>query len=342
MNKPIEENAKLSHGGDLAGAQARFGGRREDWLDLSTGINPAVYPFNWPAADFAARLPQRDDVDWLLAAAQEYYGVKSPDSIVAAPGTQALIQLVPRLFPPTSVAIAGPTYEEHAACWRRAGHRVEIVESIANAADAQIAIAVSPNNPTGKLFAPEYLLAMSEKLARRGGLLVVDEAFADVTPDASVSSAAGEDGLLVLRSFGKFFGLAGLRLGFALASSSLAAKLREEIGPWAVSGPAVAIGAAALADRDWIGTARLKLAQNCERLDALLVKAGMEIAGGTHLFRLARSHAAGEIANGLARSHILVRRFAAQPQWLRFGLPGETADFERLARALAPFHERIP
>lgn len=334
MNNPIEENLQLLHGGDVAAAQALFGGRREDWLDLSTGINPAAYVFDWPAEPFATRLPQKDDLNRLLAAAQKYYGVKSPDSIVAAPGTQALIQLLPRLFPPTSVAILGPTYEEHAACWRRAGHRVDIVEDVSDATGAQIAIIVNPNNPTGKLLPADDLFALREKMARNNGLLVVDEAFADVTPNASISSEAGRGGLLVLRSFGKFFGLAGLRLGFALSSPSLAAKLRQEIGPWAVSGPAIAIGATALADQEWVRTARLKLAQGSEQLDALLISAGMEIVGGTHLFRLGQSRVASDIATALARSHILVRRFAVQPQWLRFGLPGKSADFERLREAL--------
>lgn len=334
MNEPIKENPELSHGGDIAGAQSLFGGKRKDWLDLSTGINPTAYAFDRPAARFTTQLPQKDDLSHLLAAAQAYYGAGSPSGIVAAPGTQALIQLIPRIFRPTSVAIAGPTYKEHATCWRRAGHLVDVVEDLADAADAKIAIVVNPNNPTGKLLTPEYLFATSEKLAHDGGLLVVDEAFADVTPDASVSAEASKDGLLVLRSFGKFFGLPGLRLGFALSSSSLAAKLRGEVGPWAVSGPAIAIGTAALSDREWIEETRFKLARESKRLDTLLMQAGMEIVGGTHLFRLAKSNRARSIAHDLAQSHIWVRRFAEEPQWLRFGLPGKDADFERLAISL--------
>jgi len=170
----------------------------------------------------------------------------------------------------------------------------------------------------------------------RGGLLVVDEAFMDVgPPQASVAGEVMRGNIVVLRSFGKFFGLAGLRLGFAIAAPEMAARLRASLGPWAVSGPALAIGATALGDHAWIAAMREHLAAAAQRLDALLIAAGLQVVGGTTLFRLAQSPAAPRLFEALGRAGILVRRFADHPEWLRFGLPGGEAEWDRLARALA-------
>jgi cobalamin biosynthetic protein CobC len=182
--------------------------------------------------------------------------------------------------------------------------------------------------------APDALRALAAALAARGGLLVVDEAFMDVGPvDASLASAAG-DGLVVLRSFGKFFGLAGLRLGFALAAPEQAARMRASLGPWPVAGPAIAVGAAALADAAWIAATRRSLAGAAQRLDGLLAAAGLDIVGGTSLYRLVRTSRAALLFEHLGRSGIMVRRFAHAPSWLRFGLPGEEAAWQRVSAAL--------
>jgi cobalamin biosynthetic protein CobC len=151
--------------------------------------------------------------------------------------------------------VIGPTYGELSRCWRDAGRPVTVIAGIdAVPPDGRIVVLANPNNPDGRVIAPDRLLALAETLARRGGMLIVDEAFADCDPSASVSPAAGAPGLLVLRSFGKFFGLAGVRLGFALAQPGLAEDFRSALGPWPVSGPALAIGERALADDAWIAT----------------------------------------------------------------------------------------
>lgn len=323
----------ILHGGDLDAARAAFPGAPEPWIDLSTGINPWAYPLPPLAPDLWRRLPAgRAEAD-LRAAAAAAYGAASGRLVAAASGSQALIQLLPRLRAPGTVAVLGPTYAEHAAAWTGAGHRVAAVSSVEDAA-ADVLVVVNPNNPDGRVLPPETLLALAERQASRGGWLVVDEAFADMTPVVSVAPRAGAPGLVVLRSFGKFFGLAGLRLGIALAEPALAEGLRAAIGPWAVSGPGLAVATAALADAEWTAATRVRLFEEAARLDALLRGAGLEVAGGTTLYRLIRDPRAQRLYAALGRAGILVRRFSYRTEWLRFGLPPDEAARRRLWEAL--------
>ena len=322
------------HGGDLAAAEQRWGRSAAGWLDLSTGINPWPYPL--PVIDAALwhRLPGGDAERALLAAAKRCWGVPDSAAVVAAPGSPPLIQAVPRLLSPRTVAVVGPTYGEHERAWAAAGHRVSVVGDLAEMGEAGAAVVVNPNNPDGRVVAPERLLAVAEIMAARGGLLVVDEAFAETAPELSLTGRSCS-GLVVLRSFGKFYGLAGLRLGFAVARPDGAERLAEMMGPWAVSGPALAIGARALADMAWAAETRDRLALAAAALAAVLVEGGLEIVGGTSLFQLGRHAHAAELYERLGRAGILVRAFADRPNLLRFGLPSDAARLARLARALA-------
>lgn len=322
------------HGGNIDEISRRYPDAPQPWIDLSTGINPLPYPVPSLSAQAWSRLPTKADEHVLLAAAAKRYRVRAPASIVAAPGTQALLQIIPRLRSSSIVAVLGPTYEEHALCWRRGGHRVRIVNEIEALADADVAVAVNPDNPTGRLLPRDTLLAVSEKLARRNGLLIVDEAFVDFATDASLVPDLPAS-TIVLRSFGKTYGLAGLRLGFAIAASKLTERLRDALGPWAVSGPALVVGATALRDEAWLNRTQQRLAVDCERLDGLLLKAGCDIVGGTPLFRLASTAMARDLADRLAERGVHVRRFAHNANWLRFGLPGREEDWQRLADALS-------
>lgn len=324
----------VPHGGDLAAAEARWGRPAGGWLDLSTGINPVPYPV--PPIDSSAwhRLPQHDRLRALLETARACYGAPADAPIVAAPGTQILIQLLPRLRPGARVAILGPTYGEHAACWSAEGAKVITVGSLDEAAAADVIVLVNPNNPDGCIVGAEHLLALADALAARGGLLVVDEAFAEVTPGASVAAEAGCPGLLILRSFGKFFGLAGIRLGFAIGAAAEVERLARSLGPWAVPGPAIEAGIAALADQGWQEATRARLAADARRLTALLLAHGFADRGGTDLFRLVEHPEAARIWDRLGRAGILVRPFADRPGLLRFGLPGDDVGFARLAAAL--------
>lgn len=326
----------ILHGGDPKAAEARFGAPRDGWLDLSTGINPVPYPTSGLPDGMMARLPLKSELDDLLAAARKAYGVPEGAAIVASPGTQALIQMIPTLFEPSAVSVMGPTYGEHVAAWAAAGHRVDDVKSICAqaATPSPFAVVVHPNNPDGRTQTVEGFLAFADEQHDRGGMLVVDEAFCDVMPDMSVTPYAGGEGLVVLRSFGKFFGLAGLRLGFAITTQDIADQLEQKLGPWAVCGPALWAGTRALNDEDWIASTRTRLKADAQRLDQMLVAAGLEIVGGTDLFRLAQSPDARLIFEKLGRAGILVRPFDYQPHWLRFGLPGCKQDWARLEATL--------
>lgn len=254
--------------------------------------------------------------------------------IVPAPGTQALIQIVPRLISAGRVAVISPTYGEHAKAWRRDGHVVVEVQDLASVGSADVVVVVNPNNPTGSVTSASALRELAQTLDKRGGLLVVDEAFADVMPWGMSLVPDLPPSTIVLRSFGKTYGLAGLRLGFAIAETPLSERLRDHLGPWAVSGPAMTIGSKALGDDVWLEKSIVALKKNCRRLDAMLEACGCTILGGTPLFRLASHPRALDVAVVLGRAGIYVRQFEHDPQWLRFGLPGPEGAWQRLDTAL--------
>jgi cobalamin biosynthetic protein CobC len=328
----------LAHGGDLAAARRLFPDAPESFLDLSTGINPNPYPLPPLAEEIFARLPEQAALDHLAKIAAAAYGAPAAACVVAAPGTQILLPLVAGLARPGRAVILAPTYSEHARAAALAGHKVSEVRDLGAAGDATLVIVTNPNNPDGRLFARNDLIALAKALHTRGGLLIVDEAFMDVAPPGhSLAADVGRGNIVVLRSFGKFFGLAGLRLGFALGAPPLAARLAALLGPWAVSGPAITIGAKALADRVWIETTRRNLATAAARLDAILSGAGLEIESGTALFRLTRTHDANALFQHLGSAGILTRVFPDHAAWLRFGLPAWEPDWQRLQIAMAAF-----
>lgn len=325
----------VPHGGDLAAARRRFGEPAGGWLDLSTGINPHAWDPPPLPPEVWRGLPQSDAEAALVEAARRAYGAPAGARIVAAPGTQAIIQALPRIRPAGRVAVLGPTYAEHARVWLAAGHVVTDVASPDLIGDVDVAVIVNPNNPDGRVTDRAPLRALHRRLAQSGGWLVVDEAFADPDPAVSIADESGKPGLIVLRSFGKYFGLAGLRLGFALSNGPIAEPLAAALGPWAVSGPALEIGRLALGDDRWCAATRIRLAEDARRLDAVLAEAGITVMGGTSLFRLIETGDAARLHERLARRGILVRIFDDRPTLARVGLPGDAAGLERLSAALA-------
>ncbi len=325
----------LEHGGRARAAAARYGIPLERWLDLSTGINPHGWPVPPIPATAWAQLPQDDD--GLEAAARDYYG--APNALPVA-GSQAAIQALPWLRPPGRVVLLAPGYCEHAAAWARAGHTLvplapdEVAGAVDVAARGAVVVITQPNNPTGHSWPPQTLLALHDQLAARGGWLVVDEAFVDATPQISLAAHSQRPGLVVLRSLGKFFGLAGARVGFVLAAPELLETLRDALGPWPLAGPSRSIATAALADRAWQLATRARLAQDSARLAALLTRHGLPPAGGSALFQWVPAMQATVLHGALARHGILTRLFEDPPA-LRFGLPGDEAGWQRLDSALA-------
>jgi cobalamin biosynthetic protein CobC len=322
------------HGGNLGAARLLFPGAPTPWIDLSTGINPCPYPLPALAGELWSRLPEPAQVAALEAEAARRYGAEAGATIAAA-GTQAIIQTLPWLRPASRVGVLGLSYSGHEHAWRAAHAAVSAVEDIADLAAFDAAVIVNPNNPDGRLVELSSLLALHEKLAARGGILIVDEAFMDIDDRGqSLIPSLPASRAIVLRSFGKIYGLAGVRLGFAVASAELVAPLRAALGPWPVSGPAIAIGRAALADDRWLEETKRRLARDAAWLDLLLAGRAFEALGGTHLFRLVRHPQAPQIFIALMREGILVRPFAAFPDRLRFGLPDGAQAWSRLEAAL--------
>jgi cobalamin biosynthetic protein CobC len=318
--------ALLGHGGRLGAARTAWPDAPTPWIDLSTGINPQPYPLPAFAPETWSRLPDPESLRALERVAAAAFGVEDPTRVVAAAGSEALIRLLPRLLGKRRIAISARTYGGHAEAWRAGG---EIVAPGDRSADLRVL--VNPDNPTGRVLPPDQVLDLAE------GPLLVDEAFVDVDPSGSVAARAGAPGfgrLMVLRSFGKFYGLAGARLGFLIAEPALADHVRQALGDWPVAGPTIAAGLAAYPDTAWAAQTRLRLIEDTVQLDRLLRAAGFEIAGGTILFRLARAADAPRRFEALARAGILTRPFPWDETLIRFGLPGPEADWLRLADAL--------
>jgi cobalamin biosynthetic protein CobC len=329
--KPASDLAE--HGGNLEAARRAFPGAPEPFIDLSTGINPFAYPIPPLPEDAWRRLPERGAITALQEAAAQAYGVSDAAMVVAAPGSQSLISLLPHVFRPASVAILGPTFGEYARAFARAGARVKVVGSLAETRGAEVIVICNPNNPDGRKLRPKRILSHLQKQADHP-LLIVDEAFVDFEePSLSLAPSLPEVGLVILRSFSKPYGLGGLRLGFALARSGLVEQIREALGPWPVSGAAIEIGKRAFAHTAWKAATKTRLTGDTKRLDGLLQGAGLKLIGGTHLFRLFASESAADVFERLGQAGILVRRFREERTWLRFGIPGDEDAWARLERA---------
>ncbi|NTI48857.1 threonine-phosphate decarboxylase [Agrobacterium rhizogenes] len=324
---------RIVHGGGITAAACLYGGRPEDWLDLSTGINPNPVPLPDIPVSAWHRLPDQYLVERAREAARGYY--RSGDILpLPVPGTQSVIQLLPRLAPVGSVAILSPTYGEYARAFKLAGLLLNEVTEINDVTEGNdLVVVVNPNNPDGRLLPIERLRELHDRLQERGGILVVDEAFGDMEPEASLAPhASSMPNLIIFRSFGKFFGLAGLRLGFVIAEASILARFEDWLGPWAVSGPALSL-AACLMDGDTTAI-RNRILDRRAALDAVLHRAKLNIAGGTGLFALVADERASDIYSYLCHHHILVRKFDYAPNWLRFGLAPDEEGDRRLAGVL--------
>ncbi|WP_215782605.1 threonine-phosphate decarboxylase CobD [Paludibacterium sp. B53371] len=324
----------LKHGGGLRAAARQYGIALEDWVDLSTGLNPHGWPVPAIEASSWQRLPELDD--GLEQAASDFYAAPQP---LAVAGSQAAIQTLPRLRPPCRVGMLTLTYAEHPYAWQKQGHHVlRLAPEDIDAALPQVDVLqlCTPNNPTGWLPEPAQLREWHARLRQRDGWLVLDETFLDVTPERSLLPLAGQPGLIILRSIGKFFGLAGARAGFVFAWPALIEALQDELGPWTLAGPARQAVRMALQDRAWQAAMRQRLPAESDRLATLLRRHGLAPGGSTPLFQWVCHPQAAMLHRQLASQGILTRLFDAPPS-LRFGLPAQESDWARLDQALASF-----
>ena len=319
------------HGGRLNTVAQQSDIELDNWLDLSTGINPNGWPVPSMPERIFTRLPEDDD--GLTDAATGYYGTNNH---VVVAGSQAAIQLLPQLRSTCRVGILNPGYEEHAYCWHAAGHTVSLIsaadiDSLIDELD--VIILINPNNPTGEMFTRVQLLDWHDRLVNRDGWLVVDEAFMDSQFGHSLLEYTQRKGLIILRSLGKFFGLAGLRVGFVFAEKSLLNKLAYRLGPWSVSHPSRYIASLALSDFNWQQKTRQFITRQSDKLITLLAVHNLAPHGGTHLFQWVKNMNALQWYEQLAQQGILVRYFE-QTSSLRFGLPKNDIELERLGLAL--------
>lgn len=298
------------HGGGLDAAVARYGGEKSEWIDLSTGINPTPYPIGDIAPDAWSQLPDAAAQDALIQSARSFWNVPRGAAILAAPGASSLIARLPALWPVGKVEIQTPTYNEHAGAFD--AHGWLVLNKPDQAADVQVV--VHPNNPDGRLWQHGELTAP---------YVIIDESFCDVTPEESLIERVADGRTIVLKSFGKFWGLAGLRLGFAIGAPELIDRLSALIGPWAVSGPALSIGSAALNDATWGAATNIKLNKLSDRLDLILKNKDAKCLGGTSLFRLYEVPNARAFQDKLAKGRVWSRIFPYSDTWVRLGLPPE-------------------
>ena len=323
------------HGGNCDEAASHYGYQPDEMTDLSTGISPICYPL--PAslpnvADWQA-LPRSLDEERLMSAARRAYCVSGAAGLCLGPGSQSLLRAVPRLMEkPCCVWISEPTYSEHALAWQQAGHQV--IPSSQMPKDAVCAVLVNPNNPDGRLYDTKMLKELCAGLAEKGGFLLLDEAFIDCAPELSLMPLAGQKGLIILRSLGKFFGLAGLRVGFAMGHPEDIEKLRCDIGPWPVATPSLLAATCALDDHKWIASHRLELAVLSQQMRDLLEAYRLDIVGQTGLFVTVCDNDALALHDRLARDAMWVRAFSYAPKWIRFGLTADKAIFQKLEACL--------
>lgn len=308
------------HGGGLDAAIAKYGGARCDWLDLSTGINPIPYPLPEIPDHFWYTLPDSGAQADLLNAARNFWNVPQSADIIATSGVSQLIALLPTLLPAGRVEIIGPTYNEHAAAFRANGWDVGEAGSVR--------VVVHPNNPDGRT----HDITISD--VQKSALTIIDESFCDIIPSQTLIALAKQPNVIILKGLGKFWGLAGMRLGFAIASPNLIQRIIDVVGPWAISGPAQYIGRAALMDTTWVTDTRERLAIDARRLDTLMSQHAAKPLGGTDLFRLYYVNNASNYQRKLAEKMVWSRCFPYSKTWLRLGLPGTHEHWNQLIDAL--------
>ena len=332
------------HGGDLTAASQQFGIAIDEWLDLSTGINPKAYPVGRIPEEIFHALPYPKRFN-LEAVARNYYGCKN---LLCVPGSQSAIELLPELRNRCRVAVPAVGYREHAWQWQKQGHELvsyadsEELDRVVDQVD--VVVVINPNNPTAEQYPREQLLRWHQQLQSKAGWLIVDEAFADLYPAISLADVSHLAGLIVLKSVGKFFGLAGIRLGFVLANQAITAQLYDQLGLWVVNGPGRYLASTALGDQQWQLAAKASIVNSQKRMHRLISNywPNSEITtAGLFLSLRFNDEVAQQYYQALASQGMLVRYWppvdGSNCALLRVGLIGENdeANWQRFEKALA-------
>lgn len=328
----------FQHGGRVAVAQAAFPDAPLPWIDLSTGLNPDPYPTSGIEIDWAP-LPDERQLAEVEQAAAAVFGLDRARACTV-PGTEIGLRLLGTFDLPRPVRIVSPAYGSYRNIWSGAQPVMADELDEASMLPGTLVLA-NPNNPDGRLRAASEMVGLAHRVAAAGGTLIVDEAFVDATPEASLLphlAGLSPAHIIVLRSFGKFFGLGGLRLGFVVCGDARMKQLRHQLGSWPLSAAALVIGSAAYRDLEWAALTRRRLVAAADRLDGLLGRHGLASSGECPLFRLVTCPEASRLFTALADQGILTRPFDYAPTWLRLGLPGTEEAWARLDAALGQAH----
>jgi len=325
------------HGGMLDVMKEKFPKVQTSWIDLSTGINPWPYPVKDISPAAIHHLPTHAAYHACQEAMAD--AIKAPfKSLLLAAGSEILIRLLPTVLTSKRVAVLSPTYSDHLHVWQAAGCDVlQVADPLKYLGEADTVVICNPNNPDGRIFDPPVLETARAELAGRGGWLIVDEAYADLDPSYSLARQGGAPGVIILRSLGKFYGLAGLRLGAMIAPPEICKKMSERLGVWNVSGPSLQLGTQAYRDLAWQNATRERLVAARERLDKILKIVQPKMITGTNLFRYVEHEQAPRLWQHLANNGIYVRRFANRAAYLRFGLPADILAETRLQDTFKQF-----
>ena len=320
------------HGGDIDNAIQKYGGNKDSWIDLSTGINPHHYPYKLINISELKNLPCENDINKLNKVAKKYF--KTFACVTAVSGAQAGINILPFLFPNKTVSILSPTYNEYQNVFSKSLTKINNVEKLIQLKNSQVAIICNPNNPDGKLYCNEDLLEISKNV----GYLIIDESYMDQYPGKSLSQKLDDQtNIIIIRSFGKFFGLAGIRLGFLISNKEINKKIEFLIGKWPISNIAINIANKALIDDVWIMNTISFLEEGSNFLDCLASKVSWKIVGGTNLYRLYETPNADHTQNKLANLKIWSRRFEYSKKWIRLGIPRKK-DFKKVSEIFKKLH----
>lgn len=334
---------KFDHGGDLSSVKEKYSDARYPWIDLSTGINPRAYPWEkkidlTALAGYAAKLPQSSDVKKCTSIWLKYLNVKDRNNWLLTAGSQAIINILPSIFPDHKGIILKPNYNEYERTWCRHLREYTTITrdkfDVNLLANNSVVMITNPNNPDAHLWQLEQIIHIANELAEKNGFLVLDEAYTDLCTDISLTTCSIPDNVLLLRSLGKFFGLAGLRIGLTKLPSKLYAKTADDMGPWTVSSISMAIAQMALSDTEWISNTLKSLKLNMEKLESILLEHDFKIIGNTDLYCLVQHEQSSMVVDKLNRSGIYVRTFSDNPSLIRFGLPKNDIEYKRLQEAL--------
>jgi len=293
-----------AHGGNIYQAARQYGIDAEKLIDFSSNVNP-LGPSSMArraakrSLSFIDRYPDPDMTD-LRRAIARYFGIK-PEQVMCGNGSNSLIHLIPRVFRPRKIFIPIPTFSEYASAAadagsevvtlslkERDGFRLDPVETAFAFRGVDMAFLCNPNNPTGQLIPKADMLEIMRYSHEHGIRLVIDESFMDfIGSESIVKEAVQASNVICLRAFTKFFGMPGLRIGYAVSDEATVAALREGQEPWSVSIPAERAAIAALNDWGHIKkTLRLIEKERSRLLDALRLLPGVETFPGAANFLL--------------------------------------------------------